>query len=307
MPIGSLADVTASRSLLHVGERGLGFVRLSAWPSTPAPSPSGATPAVRACRRRESSCRRESRSTSRSGPVDLDQPEVALPPGDALAVAAALARRLLEGEEILHPLHRIVVAAAEIQRVNQEVDVVAVMAVRVERVGREPLQLVRGRGRERRDRFLDLVALRVDVTRHVQRVRDVGDEPGIPLRRMPRLLGHLAAFVGVNQVVMRAEVRVVLRDDLFEQRDGFHRVGARLLGDRSRSRCRWRGRASTSLRDRRDTRRPACAGRRCTRRRPHPSGRSRAAPPALRCRGARAAVTLSRSAIALAIASRART
>ena len=153
----------------------------------------------------------------------------------------------------------------------------AVVAVRVERVGRDPFLLVGRRGGERRDRFLDLVALRVDVPRHVQRVRDVGDEPGVALVRVPRLLRHLAAFVGVNQIVMRAELPVVFRDDLFEQRDRFHRVLARLLAWPVRSRCRSRGRASTSLRDRRDTRRPACAGRRCRRRRPASFGPGRAA------------------------------
>ena len=59
-------------------------------------------------------------------------------------------------------------------------DVVAVMPRRIQRVGLDPAQLVFGGGGERRDRFLNLVALRVDVTGHVQRVRDVRDERRIP-------------------------------------------------------------------------------------------------------------------------------
>ena len=113
--------------------------------------------------------------------------------------------------------------------------------------------------------------------------------PGVALVGVPRLLRRLAAFVGVNQVVMRAELPIVFGDDFFEQRDRFQRVLARLLARRLRSRCRWPGRASTSLRDRRDTRRPACAGRRCRRRRRRPCCPARGAPPAIRCRAARAA------------------
>ncbi len=114
-------------------------------------------------------------------------------------------------------------------------DVVPVVAVRVERVRREPLLFVRRGGGERRDRFLDLVALRVDVTGHVERVRDVGDETRIALVCVPRLFRRLAALVGVNQVVMRAELPVVFCDDLFEQRDGLERVLARRLARRFES------------------------------------------------------------------------
>src|SRR4249920_1629371 len=69
----------------------------------------------------------------------LDQAEVALTPDSALVVAVALARVFPVREQILDPLHRVVVPAAEVQRVNQEMDVVPIVAVRVERVRREPL------------------------------------------------------------------------------------------------------------------------------------------------------------------------
>ena len=67
---------------------------------------------------------------------------------------------------------------------------------------------------------------------HVQRVRDVGDQAGVALIRVPGLLRRLAAFVGVNQIVMRAELQIVFRDDFFEQCDRFERVRTRLLGGR---------------------------------------------------------------------------
>ena len=162
----------------------------------------------------------------------LDHAEVALTPYRALVVAGAFARIVLVREQVLHPLHRVVVAAAEVQCVNQEVDVVTVVAGRVERVGRDPLLFIRRRGRERRDRFLDLVALRVDVTGHVQRVRDVRHQTGVALVRAPRFLRRLAAFVGVNQIMMRAELTVILGDHFFEQTDGFQRVRARFLAGR---------------------------------------------------------------------------
>ena len=88
---------------------------------------------------------------------------------------------------------------------------------------------------------------------------------------------------------MRAELRVVFRDDLLEQRDRFHRVLARLLGDRIEAVVERQAEHRLRFEVVRDTRRPACAGRRCRRHRPPPSGRSRGAPPAIRCRAARAA------------------
>ncbi len=132
----------------------------------------------------------------------------------------------------MHFLHRLRIAAAEIQRVNQEVHVVRVVTGGIERIRLDPFQLDRGRRRKRRDRFGDLVALRVDVTRHVGRVRNVHDGSAVARVRVPRLLGRLAAFPRVNQIVMRAEPRIVLLDDFFEQPDRFHRVRARFLGDR---------------------------------------------------------------------------
>ena len=149
---------------------------------------------------------------------------------------------------------------------NQEVDVVAVMAVRIEHVGLHVAALVVRRRRERRDRVVDPIALRVDVAGHVERVRDVGHQLGIAPAGVPRALGRLAAFVAVNQVVMRAEGVVVLGDDLLEQRDAFERVGARLLGHRivavEQRQPQNRGRLFIV----RDARRRACAGRRCGRR-----------------------------------------
>ena len=132
----------------------------------------------------------------------------------------------------MHPLHRLLIAPAEIERVNQEVHVVAVMPVRVQRIGVQPGELVFRGGRERGDRFRNLVALRVDVSGHVQRVRDVGDERGVAFARVPRAFRCLAAFPGVNQVVMCAEMPIVSCDDLFEQPDRFHRVRARLFRHR---------------------------------------------------------------------------
>ena len=102
----------------------------------------------------------------------------------------------------------------------------------IEHVGGEIAALVVRRRRERRDGVVDPVALRVDVPGHVERVRNVRHELGVAPAGVPGALGRLAAFVAVNQVVVRAEVVVVSRHDLLEERDALERVGARLLRDR---------------------------------------------------------------------------
>ena len=82
---------------------------------------------------------------------------------------------------MLDPLHRILVLPAEVESMNQEMDVVAVVPVGIERIGLQPREFVCGRGAEGADRFLNLVALRVDVPGHVQRVRNVRHELGVAL------------------------------------------------------------------------------------------------------------------------------
>ena len=161
----------------------------------------------------------------------LDHREVALAPGAGLVVAVAIAGVLLERQQVLRPLHRVLVAAAKIERLHEEVHVVAVMAGRIERVRGNPLLLDGSGRRERRDGGVDPIALRVDVSRHVRGVRDVGDETGVARVVVPRVLRRLAAFPRMNQIVMRAKRGVVFLDDLLEQRDRFHRVLARVLGD----------------------------------------------------------------------------
>ena len=123
--------------------------------------------------------------------------------------AHAIGRRhlrgiLLELKQLFRRLDGVVVAAFEGVRGRQVVDVVPVMAVAVELILRHPLALVpRGVGKGLLG-VAPAAGLRVDVPRHVERVRDVGHQLRVFLAARPRVLGEGGALETVDDVVVHA-------------------------------------------------------------------------------------------------------
>ena len=114
-----------------------------------------------------------------------------------------LRRILVELKQLLRRLNGIVVPAFEGVRGRQVVDVVPVMSIAIELIQGHPLALVlcgAGKG------FLGVApapGLRVDVPRHVQRVRNVGHQLRVLLAARPRILGKRGAFETVDDVVVQ--------------------------------------------------------------------------------------------------------
>src|ERR1700704_2261789 len=102
--------------------------------------------------------------------------------------------------------HSLVILALEAICRNQEMDVVTVMPACIQLVSLHVAALIFGGRFKGVRRLLPLACLRPDVSWHVESMRDIGAQLGIPAAARPGVFGEGGTFEAVDDVMMHAHV-----------------------------------------------------------------------------------------------------
>src|SRR5262249_35216386 len=109
-------------------------------------------------------------------------------------------------EKLLRSCHGFVEIALEAQSRDQEVHVMPMVAVAVKLVRRQVSTLVHCCVGKRLLRFIPLACLRINVTGHVQRMRNVGHQLRVSLAARPCVLREARSLPSMNNKMMYARM-----------------------------------------------------------------------------------------------------
>ena len=140
-----------------------------------------------------------------------------------------LTRILPKIQQRLRGRNRLVVLTGKRQRRRLIVDIVSVMAPPVQLVGLHPFLFILGRIAERLNSVFPPSGLRINMPRHVKRMRDVGHQLGIAFATRPSVLRKGRAFESMNDVMMHARMIGCVNQQLPQQIVRVHRTGPRIV------------------------------------------------------------------------------
>ncbi len=151
--------------------------------------------------------------------------------GKRIVYLRGFARIFLDREQLPRGILGLIVLAVECIGRREVMNVVAVMAAAIERIGFHVSALIHGGVAEGFFGIGEAAGLRINVTRHVQGVRNICDQLSVSLAARPGFFGETGAFPGMDHVVMHAGMIGRVDQKLAQNGDGLHRIGAwRVIG-----------------------------------------------------------------------------